>query len=182
MFQAFAKPASRLRQALHGSFLISLTLVWPIEAQEPLPAPDRQMESIGQATPSLSLPVEGQPILVDPEIPAPPSGAPTVAETPTTGPAIEAPKPVEPQPAATPATIRTKGPLLSFASPQALRFSVYQRLAEANVLAESQAVPLAGRVNLYVAVGGLSRASIAPRQEWTPPPKPRWRLGRRAMS
>lgn len=119
----------------------------------------------------------------------PPLQAPTPTPTPTPDPApvVELPFPTAdaataplpmpepaavevlapaqqiPAPAAAAVTAKpaAKGPLLSFSSPQALRFSVYQRLAEARQLADAQAVPMAGRVNVYVAVNGLNRASIA---------------------
>lgn len=76
-------------------------------------------------------------------------------------PVPEAPVAQEVTPPSVPAKPATKLPLLAFKSPLALRFSVYQRLAEAEQLADALATPTSGRVNLYLDASGLNRVSIA---------------------
>ncbi|WP_156891336.1 hypothetical protein [Nevskia ramosa] len=114
---------------------------------EPAPrtAPEQVIEQLpGQVTEQQPAPIQ-PPLLEASPVPA--------AEAPA-APAIAQ----EPAPLANQAT---KLPLLMFKSPLALRFSVYQRLAEAEQLADAQAVPMSGRVNLYLDASGLNRVNIA---------------------
>ncbi len=109
-----------------------------LEAPIPKSAPEQVIEQIpglAPVTPAIQVPLAEAPVESVPEVPATPPVLPPLAPTTT--------------------------PLLVFSSPQALRFSVYQRLAEAEHQAAVQAVPTAGRLNLYVAITGLNRVSIA---------------------
>lgn len=112
----------------------------------PKSAPEQLIEQLpGQAAEQVAAPIQ-PPLLEASPVPVPEaSAAPVITQE------------AAPSLAATPAA---KLPLLVFKSPQALRFSVYQRLAEGEQLADALATPMAGRVNLYADASGLNKVSV----------------------
>lgn len=148
---------------------------------EAAPAPVAESSDVAVPLPEsepvirvIAVPLSAQPLIFEP-VPrsAPeqfieqlPIHAPEEVSAPIQAPLLEtAPIPQAPvaqefAPPLAAAKAAPKLPLLAFKSPQALRFSVYQRLAEAEQLADAQATPPAGRVNLYVDVAGLKPVRI----------------------
>jgi len=110
-------------------------------------APEQVIEQLpGQVTEQVPAPI--QPPLLEPSPEPVPEAPAAPVMTQESSPPLASAKPA------------AKLPLLVFKSPQALRFSVYQRLAEAEQLADALATPMAGRVNLYADASGLNKVSI----------------------
>lgn len=118
----------------------------PVVEQVPKSAPEQFIEQLPVQAPALvSEPLQAPLLEARPD--------------PVTVPVPEAKQP-EPAPPLVAAQPPAKQSLLLFKNPQALHFSVYQRLAETEQLLDAQATPMADRLNLYLDVAGLNSVSI----------------------